>query len=85
MGVTNNLLTRLVLLQALTVGFIGYGIGVGISSIFGANFQDAVLAFKMHPILLLFAAAGVLIIISGSALIGIRKVTAADPADVFRE
>ena len=84
MGVTNGLLMRLVLLQAITVGFIGYGIGVGLTSLFGANFQDAVLAFRMPPILLVFAAVGVLIIISLSALLGVRKVTSVDPASVFR-
>jgi len=84
MGVTNSLIVRLVLLQAATIGFIGYGIGVGLTALFGMNFQDAVLAFKMPPVLLLFAASGVLIIITFSALLGIRKVTSVDPASVFR-
>lgn len=84
MGVTNGMLVRLVLLQAITVGFIGYGIGVGLTTLFGINFQDAVLAFRMPPIILIFAAVGVLVIISLSALIGVRKVTSVDPASVFR-
>ncbi len=85
MGVTNGMLVRLVLLQAITVGFIGYGIGVGITTLFGLNLQDAVLAFRLTPFLLLFAAAGVLIIITLSALLGIRKVVTVDPIKVFRE
>lgn len=84
MGVTNGMLTRIVLLQALCVGFIGYGIGVGLTSLFGMNFQDAVLAFRMPPFLLLFAGSGVFIIIALSALIGVRKVTSVDPSSVFR-
>ncbi|MDP5083063.1 MAG: FtsX-like permease family protein, partial [Rickettsiaceae bacterium] len=85
MGATNNMLIRIVLTQALTVGFIGYGIGVGITALFGLYFQDEVLAFRMPPFLLLFSAAGVLIIISFAALLGIRRVTSVDPASVFRE
>jgi len=84
MGVTNGMLTRIVLLQAFCVGFIGYGIGVGLTSLFGMNFQDSVLAFRMPPVLLLFAGAGVFIIISLSALMGARKVTSVDPSSVFR-
>lgn len=84
MGVTNGLIVRLVLLQAATIGFIGYGIGVGLTALFGTNLQDSVLAFKMPPILLLFAASGILVIITFSALLGIRKVTSVDPARVFR-
>jgi putative ABC transport system permease protein len=85
MGATNNMLIRIVLTQALAVGFIGYGIGVGITALFGLCFQDEVLAFRMPPFLLLFSAAGVLIIIFFAAIIGIRKVTSVDPANVFRE
>ncbi len=84
MGVTNNVLVRLVLLQATTVGFIGYGIGVGLTTLFGINVQDAVLAFRMPPIILVFSAVGVLFIVSLSALIGIKKIISVDPVSVFR-
>ena len=84
MGVTNGMLVRIVMLQAVTVGFIGYGIGVGLTSIFGMNFQDSILAFRMPPELLLFAASGVFLIISLSALVGVKKVTSVDPSSVFR-
>lgn len=84
MGLTNTMLVKLVLLQAVAVGCIGYGIGVGITTLFGLNFLDSILAFRMPPSLLIFAACGVALIISVSALIGIRKVTKLDPASVFR-
>lgn len=84
MGLRNHMLVKIVLLQALAVGFIGYGIGVGITTLFGLNFLDSILAFRMPPVLLLFAACGVLLIISISALIGIRKVITVDPSTVFR-
>ncbi|HVY69309.1 MAG TPA: ABC transporter permease, partial [Verrucomicrobiae bacterium] len=35
MGASTGLLSRMLLLQAFTVGFIGYGIGVGLTTIFG--------------------------------------------------
>lgn len=84
MGATNALLIRLVLSQALIVGFIGYGLGVGITALFGLNFLDSILAFRMAPEILLFSAIGVLFIISLAAVIGIRKVIKVDPASVFR-
>ncbi len=84
MGLRNWVLVRMVVLQALIVGAIGYGIGVGITAFFGTRVRDSVLAFKMHPYLLLFAAAGVTLIVTFSALLAIRQVIKVDPAVVFR-
>lgn len=84
MGLSHSILRRMVLLQAVVVGFIGYGIGVGFTALFGLKVQDSVLAFRMDPELLLFSGAGVLIIILLSALLGIRKVVRVDPSIVFR-
>lgn len=84
MGATNYTLTMMVLLQAIVVGFIGYGIGVGITTIFGIQMSDSVLAFRMPYQLLIFAATGVLLIISTVAFLGIKKVISVDPSDVFR-
>ena len=42
------------------------------------------LAFAMVPEILAFAAVGVLLIVSLSALLGIRQVIRLDPAVVFR-
>ena len=84
MGVRNSVLAKMVVLQALVVGMIGYGIGVGITSLFGMKFHDSVLAFRMPPILLVFAGLGVLAIVTISALFAIRKVIKIDPAVVFR-
>lgn len=84
MGLRNGALTRMVLLQAAVVGCIGYGIGVGLTTLFGWNMRDSVLAFRFPPELLLFAGAGVLIIIVISALLAIRYVIKVDPVVVFR-
>ncbi len=84
MGLRNGILARMVVLQALVVGIIGYGIGVGLTSLFGLKFNDSILAFRMPPILLVFAGLGVLAIVTISALFSIRKVIKIDPATVFR-
>jgi putative ABC transport system permease protein len=84
MGLKNSVLTKMVILQASVVGFVGYGIGVAFTTIFGIQIYDSVLAFKMSPGILLFAGCGVLLIVILSALIAIRKVIKVDPAIVFR-
>lgn len=84
MGLRTGRLIEMVLLQALVVGFIGYGLGVGVTTYFGYQVQDSVLAFMMPPELLLFSAAGVAVIILLSALLAIWQVIKADPAVVFR-
>ncbi|MDS4073915.1 MAG: ABC transporter permease [Defluviicoccus sp.] len=84
MGLRSGILVRMVLLQALIVGAIGYGIGVGLTALFGAFMRDTVLAFRMPPALLAFAGVGVLVIVLLSALLAIRAVLRMDPAVVFR-
>ena len=63
---------------------MGYGIGVGLATLFGLKFRDSVLAFYMPPILLFYSGAGVLVIIVVAAAIGIRRVINVDPSIVFR-
>lgn len=84
MGVRNTVLVRMVLLQALVVGVVGYGIGVGLTALFGIQFNDSVLAFRMTPGVLAFSAFGVGMIVLFSALLAIRQVVKVDPAVVFR-
>lgn len=84
MGLRAGVLVRMVLVQALVVGSIGYGIGVGISALFGTLMTRTVLAFFMPPELLLFSSGGVLVIVALAALLGIRQVLRLDPAVVFR-
>jgi len=84
MGVRSGVLVRMVLLQAMVVGVIGYGLGVGLTSLFGIQFNDSVLAFLMPPAVLAFSAAGVGLIVLISALLAIRQVIKVDPAVVFR-
>jgi putative ABC transport system permease protein len=85
MGLSNRKIVKIVVMQALIVGFIGYGIGVGIAALFGLYFIDATLAYRLTPSLLLFSATGVFLIITLTALIAIHKITDVDPSTVFRE
>jgi putative ABC transport system permease protein len=85
MGASNGLLARLLLLQAFTVGLVGYGLGVGLTAIFGL----VVLPFEQPPFLidyrsLVLTGLAVLTICLIAALLGIRKVSRLDPAIVFR-
>ncbi len=84
MGATNGQLLRMILLQALTVGSIGYGLGVGAAAIFGYMLRDSVLAFMLPYQLLVLSGAGVTFICVFAALISIRKVMKLEPAIVFK-
>jgi putative ABC transport system permease protein len=84
MGASNTTLLGMILLQALLVGSIGYGLGVGTASLFGYLLGGTELAFRLPWQLLLLSAAAVTIICVLSALISIRKVMALEPAIVFK-
>lgn len=84
MGLRNGLLAKMVLLQAAVVGVIGYGIGVGLTALFGLQVNDSVLAFQMSPGLLVFAGIGVLFIVFIASMLALRQVIKVDPAVVFR-
>ncbi len=84
MGASNLTLLRMILLQATLVGAIGYGLGVGLTSLFGWAMRNTILAFKFPWQLLVFSGLGVMLICIFAALISIRKVIALEPAVVFK-
>ncbi|MFA6163646.1 MAG: ABC transporter permease [Methylobacter sp.] len=84
MGTSNWTLLRMILLQAVLVGTIGYGLGVGLTALFGYAMRHSILAFKFPWQLLLFSGAGVSMICVFAALISIRKVILLEPAIVFK-
>src|ERR1700722_10928445 len=47
MGAGNGLLLRMIIVQALMVGLIGYGLGVGAASAFGFAIRGSELAFRL--------------------------------------
>jgi putative ABC transport system permease protein len=85
MGASNKLLSKMLILQALLVGFLGFGIGVGLTSIFGhiAYYKDSVPFFMPYQILL-GTLAVILTICSFAALLGMIRIRKLDAAEVFR-
>jgi putative ABC transport system permease protein len=84
MGLSDSKLTAMVLLQAFTIGGLGYGIGAGSASIFGYDAGAAGPPFQ-HPWQLHAICLGVIITICVIAsLIALRRLRQLDPAAVFR-
>ncbi len=85
MGASNRVLLRMILMQALIVGGIGYGLGVGLASSWGAILgAHTQIAFRLPWQLLLITAFAVLSICLSAAVLSIRKVMKLEPAVVFR-
>ena len=85
MGAKNGMLLRMILLQALVVGGVGYGLGVGAASAWGMLVSGRTqLAFRLPWHLLVVSAVAVLVICLSSAALSIRKVMKLEPAVVFR-
>jgi putative ABC transport system permease protein len=84
MGASNWTLLRMILLQALLVGSIGYGLGVGLTALFGYAMRHTILAFKFPWQLLVFSGMGVSVICMMAALLSIVKVIRLEPAIVFK-
>jgi len=84
MGATNGKLLRMIMLQAVTVGVTGYGLGVGSASLFGLLTRHSELAFRLPWQVLALSWGAVWLICIGSALLSIWKVMKLEPAVVFR-
>ncbi len=85
MGAGNWMLARMVILQAWTVGVIGYGIGLGLTVLFGqAVVKSGQPPFLMPWQLPVATFAVIMLICTLSALIGILKIRKVEPAIVFR-
>ena len=84
MGTSNWVLLRMILLQAVLVGSIGYGLGVGLTALFGYSMRNTILAFRFPWQLLIFSGAGISLICVFAAIISIMKVIRLEPAVVFK-
>ena len=86
MGTSNRTILLMVLAQALQVGVIGYGVGVGLAALFGQALTGgrSRLSFFMPWQVLAITAAAVFVIVLLASLLSIRKVLVVDPAIVFR-
>jgi len=85
MGATNRLLLGMILLQALLVGLIGFGIGAGLTSLFALSTHSGDnIKLELGLPLLGGSGAAVLLIVLVAAFISARKVLKLEPAVVFK-
>ena len=86
-GVRNGRLLMMTLGQALFVGVIGYGIGLGAAAVFFAsttNSVDALRGFYLLPEIAVGVAVLAIAIVFTSTIVSMRRVLVVDPATVFR-
>jgi putative ABC transport system permease protein len=85
-GAKKSELITIILFQSIVVGIIGYGMGVLLSSIFTAfakvDFANYTALVTYQSLLISFFM--VLVIITFTSLLGVRKVTQIEPYDIFR-
>jgi putative ABC transport system permease protein len=85
MGASNGLLTRMVILQAITVGMIGYGIGIGLTVLVGFAFlRKGMPPFSLPYQIPLYTFFAIVFICAFAAVLGLRKIFKLEPAIVFR-
>lgn len=85
MGASDRMLQGMIFVQALLVGFIGFGFGAGITSLFAAITRGGTgLTMTLNWQLLLGSAIAVAVIVLLAALISVRKVMQLEPAVVFK-
>src|SRR5260370_666055 len=86
MGVNNGRIVGMILLQALLVGAIGYGFGMGLTAAFFESTSHLTHLAGLHMFWQVMAGTGgaVLVIVVLSSLLSIRRVLVLEPAVVFR-
>jgi putative ABC transport system permease protein len=84
MGAGNFRLLRMIVLQALVVGLLGYGLGVGFASLIPIFTKGSELAFRLLWQTLALTGAAVTVICILAALISMVKVIRLEPAIVFK-
>jgi len=84
MGVGNAQLARMVLLQALCVAVLGYGLGVGTASVAGVFLKQGGLAFALPWQIPAFTAVATLGICATASVLSLWKVFRLEPAVVFK-
>jgi len=85
MGTPTGTLLRMILLQAVLVGAIGYGLGVGLACLSGWAARNTELSFVLPWQLMLASALAIVVICILSSLLSIWKVIHLEPAIVFKQ
>ena len=84
LGTSNARILAMVLVQAGTVGVLGYGLGVGGAALFGAVIGGTSLAFALPWPLLVISGVAILLIVLIAAVLSVRRVLTLEPGIVFR-
>jgi len=86
MGLSDRRLVAMILLQAFVVGGIGYGIGIGLATIYGiiARKSFILLSFFLPWQVLVIAAIAIFFISLLASVLCIRRVLVLEPAIVFQ-
>ena len=85
-GARDTTLIKIVLLQAVTAGLIGYGIGMGLAALatLPGLAPDALMASRFPWPLVFFGMVPMLACISTGSLISLRRVLSVDPVSLFQ-
>lgn len=84
LGTGNWTLLRMIMVQAGSVGVLGYGLGVGGAAVFGRLIENSDLAFYLPWQLLVITGITIVFIVVIASLLSIRKVLTLEPAIVFK-
>ena len=86
MGIPNRGILSMILLQALLVGGVGFGLGVGLTAIFFITTGNITHLAGLHMTwaALLGTGASVVVIVIATSFISARRVLSLEPAIVFR-
>ncbi|MCE7974962.1 MAG: ABC transporter permease [Leptolyngbya sp. PLA1] len=84
MGAEDGRLLTMVVVQAVWVALVGYGLGVGLAAMMGHLAEGSPLAFRMPWQLLVVSGLATLIISLMAAVVSMHKVLSLEPAVVFK-
>jgi len=84
MGAGNGMVLKMIGVQAVLVGSLGYGLGVGIASLFGYLTRNTELSFRLPWWLMFGSAAAIIVICAIASMFSVWKVLKLEPAVVFK-
>lgn len=84
MGTSNSRLLGMIVLQAVVVGLVGYGLGIGAAAGFGYITKGSELAFRLLPETLLVTGVAIALICVLASMLALVKVVRVEPAIVFK-
>ncbi|MBL9030562.1 MAG: ABC transporter permease [Phycisphaerae bacterium] len=84
LGASTPMILRIVAAQALFSGLMGFGMGIGASSLLGTSVQAEAMPYALTPWTMLFAGVVVLMVCVISAVLSAMRVLKLDIATVFK-